>query len=95
MSVGIRHTKVSIKPDDPLYEVSADEWNDDHVIDEGTARIYSGLDVAKPSGVKGNLFLAMDTLILYRNMGGGGGKRLRRQKVKLDLHNYLKNHISL
>lgn len=31
--MGIKHATQTSKPDDPNYDVSADEWNEDHTID--------------------------------------------------------------
>lgn len=34
--MGIKHATQTAEADDPAYDVSADEWNEDHTIDAGT-----------------------------------------------------------
>jgi hypothetical protein len=37
--MGIKHTKVTALADDPAYDVSSNEWNDDHTIDDASIAI--------------------------------------------------------
>lgn len=98
MSAGIRHPDATSQPDDPSYDVSANAWNKDHVIDEGTARIFSGLDSAKASvvgAVKGNVYLAIDTGILYVHDGSNWVERARGETVIRLAYLAEKSHASL
>jgi hypothetical protein len=69
--MSVKHAKVMTPPDDPAYEVSTDEWNEAHVIEAGTARIYSGSDGDKNTivAVNGAVYWATDAKKLY--MGDG------------------------
>jgi hypothetical protein len=37
----ITHNKVTAQPDDPAYDVSADEWNDKHFITSGLTTVIN------------------------------------------------------
>jgi hypothetical protein len=53
---GIRHATVVTVPDDPDFPVGSDEWNDPHVIDDGTITaemLATGVAVSGPTGATG------------------------------------------
>jgi hypothetical protein len=53
---GIRHSTFVTVPDDPVYPVGSDEWNDPHVIDDGTITaemLATGVAVSGPTGATG------------------------------------------
>ncbi len=65
----IKHThQVSEEEEDGVgYAISREEWNEGHIIELGSARIFVGLDAAKDSAlaVEGNLYFATDTPTVY------------------------------
>jgi len=93
----IKHKKQVTKPNNPAYDVSRDAWNEEHDIEEGSGRIFSGLDTDKATtnGVKGNIYLATDTEILYVHNGTTWIERTRGETATRLAYLAEKKHSSL
>ena len=84
MAVGLRHLTLSVKADDPDYEVSKDEWNEDHLL-------LKGLIAERPSAsIDGRLYHAYDEEITYRDFETHW-KEIARSQAVTD-HNALLNY---
>ncbi len=69
MSPVIKHSRqVTGKEEADLsYVIGREEWNEGHIIDLGSARVFLGLDAAKDDveAEEGNLYMAVDTRDFY------------------------------
>jgi len=65
----IRHKRQVTEEEsqEPGYVISWEEWNEGHIIELGSARIFTGPDNSKTlvTAERGNLYMATDTGELY------------------------------
>ena len=75
----IKHSTVATSPDEEGAEVNKTEWNDDHVIDDGTLSIakttglQTAIDAKQATITDGDLTIARTTGLQAAIDGAGGG----------------------
>lgn len=97
---GIKHATQTAKPDDPDYDVSADEWNEDHTIDDNSITISKILDFVNQAvlAVEAEPTLNLTGVIpdsAYPNAVLKDGTRAMTGNLDMDTHDILLNALRL